>query len=187
MMRKMGALLAAGLISITLVLPLRAQESPERRDETRPAVKLKSEKTALLLSLFGTLGSYGLIAIAASADEASALGYLGLTGSFVGPSLGYFYGGLAGRGLSGAMARLAGMGGVVGGFAMLWEDENERLGIALMIVGGSTVIVSTVSDIIGVRRAVRKRNNRVQGLSLNVAPVIVPKSKTVGLTLQLGF
>jgi hypothetical protein len=187
MMRRMGALLAAGLISITLVLPLRAQESPESRDGTRPAVKLKSEKTALLLSLFGTLGSYGLIAIAASADEASALGYLGLTGSFVGPSLGYFYGGLAGRGLSGAMARLAGMGGVVGGFAMLWEDENERLGIALMIVGGSTVIVSTVSDIIGVRRAVRKRNNRVQGLSLNVAPVIVPKSKTVGLTLQLGF
>ena len=85
------------------------------------------------------------------------------------------------------MVRLVGLGGLVGGGAMLWEDENERLGIALMIVGGSTFVVSTISDIIGVRRAVRKCNNRVQGLSLSVAPVLAPKSKTVGLSLQLDF
>jgi hypothetical protein len=187
MMRKMGALIAAGLIATTLVLPLRAQESPERRDETHPAVKLKSEKTALLWSLFGTLGSYGLVAIAATGSEARALGYLGLTGSVVGPSLGYFYGGMSGRGLSGAMARLVGLGGVVGGFAMLWEEKNTGLGAALMIVGGSTFVVSTISDIAGVKKAVRKHNGRTQGASLNVAPILSPKSKTVGLSFQLGF
>jgi hypothetical protein len=187
MMRKMGALLAAGLIMASLALPLRAQESPESRDGTRPAVKLKSERTALLWSLFGTLGSYGLVAIAASGDEAGALGILGLTGSVVGPSLGYFHGGLGGRGLPGIMARLVGLGGLVGGGIMLWEEKNTGLGAVLVIVGGSTFVVSTIYDIVGVKRAVRKRNNRAQGARLNVAPVLSPKSKTFGLSLQLGF
>jgi len=41
MMRRMGALLAAGLIVGSLALPLRAQESQESRDKAPPPVKLK--------------------------------------------------------------------------------------------------------------------------------------------------
>lgn len=187
-MRKMGALIAAGLIATSLAPPLRAQESPESQVDARPAVKLKSEKTALFLSLFGTLGSYGLVAVAAYVSEAEALGYLGGAGGLAGPSLGYFYGGQGGRGSSGIMIRMAGIGGAVGGFALaLEEDGNEGLGLALILAGGSTFVVSTISDIVGVKKAVRKRNSRIQGASLNVAPLLAPKSKTLGLTLQLGF
>ncbi len=176
-----GALLVTCLMLGSLALPCMAQED---QPQPLPEVKLKSENTALLLSLFGTLVPYGLVALS---PQDRGLVVTCLAAGLVGPSVGYVYGGMARRGLAAILTRLAGAGGLLGGFALLWGEGSGEFGIGLMIVGGCTVIASTLGDIAGVKRAVREHNRKVQGLSLNVAPILVPKSKTVGLSLQLGF
>lgn len=190
-MRRIGALLAAGLIAGSLGLPLWAQESRESLDATPPPVKLKSESTAVMLSVVGGLVPLGLAVLASgsSGHESSALDGFILASMAVGPSLGYFYAGLPGRGLKGVGARAIGLAGLIGGFLFLWDemDKKPALGVSLALGGGALFLYSTFYDMTTIRTAVRTRNNKYQGVSLNVAPVLAPKSRTVGLSLQLGF
>jgi hypothetical protein len=61
------------------------------------------------------------------------------------------------------------------------------LGVPLLIGGGAVFLFSTFYDMAKIRKAVRTRTSKYRGASLNIAPVLSPKSKTVGLSLQLGF
>lgn len=178
-----GALLVPCLMLGSLALPSMAQESQQ---QPPTEIKWKSEKRALGLSLTFTLASYVL---AAASLKCAPLGFFGLAAGLVGPSLGYFYAGLTGRGLAGVGIRLAGI--AVPLFladALGWSWDDNSAGVAVVLVaGGCAVLASTIWDLAGVKQAVRKRNDRIQKVSLSVAPVLAPKSKTVGLSLRLGF
>lgn len=190
-MKKMGALIAAGLIATTLILPLRAQESSERRDEIRPAVKLKSEKAAMTIAVAGTLLPWAAYLGAALLDYPhdelqKGLGLLSALTIPIGPSWGYFYAGLPKRALLGTGLRVGLIAGLVI-VGMRLHDAGHYETDAIFATGVAAVIGTYALDFAGLKKAVRKRNSRIQGASLNVAPVLAPKSKTVGLSLQLGW
>jgi len=183
MKKVIGAFLAAGLMLGSLALPAAADES---QIPTPPGLKIRSESRAFSASLTGTLVSWGLMFFA-SAAGAYDLGSVGLVALPLGPSLGYFGAGLTGRAIGGTVIRALGLAAVVGGAYLAWEDETLTLGGIGFFGGAALVLGSTIYDLATVKRAVRKRNSRIQGTSLNVAPVVAPKSKTVGLSLQLAF
>ncbi len=192
MMRRMGTLLAAGLIAVMLAPPLRAQESQESRAQAPPAVKLKSEKKALTLSVVGTLvplavyGSYFLASY--PSDSYANIASVGALLAPLGPSLGYFYTGATGRAFLGIGIRLAGLAGMIAGSYGLDEvDSNETLMTALFAVGACVSLASFVIDLAGVKKAVRRHNDKVQGLELALAAVVSPKTKAFGLQMRLSF
>lgn len=179
-----GVLLSACLILGSLVLPASAQES---RGLASPGIKPKSESTALALSLVGTLVPYGLIAWGSTGYSDYTPGLIGYLTLPVGPSLGYFYAEAAGRGFAGIGIRFVGLAAFLFGAFIAADEGDSALAGVLTIGGGLTVIGSTIFDLTNLNKAVRKRNLKAAGKSLNVAPVLAPRSKTVGLTLQLGF
>ncbi len=183
-MGKMGALLAASVVLGSLALPAAAEES---QASVPSGLNIRSENKAMTTSLIGTFATWGLMvgAWSAGAYELGAVGFFALP---VGPSLGYFSTGLKGRAWGGLAIRALGLAGVIGGFALAWDDDGDNAGPAALFFGGGALVVgSTIYDLATLKKAVRKRNGRIQGASLNVAPVLAPKSKTVGLSLQLGF
>jgi len=192
MMRRMGALLAAGLIVGSLALPLRAQESQESRDKAPPPVKLKSEKRAMTLSAVGTLVPLAVSASYLLTDGSSYahanVAAVGLLIAPLGPSLGYFYAGATGRALLGLGIRLAGLAGMIGGsYGLDNYDSNETLMEAFIIAGAGLTLASTVIDLAGVKKAVRRHNLKVQKLQVALAPLVSPRTKALGLQARLSF
>jgi hypothetical protein len=183
-----GVLPATFLMLSLLVAPSRAQEG---QDQPNADVKLKSESTAVMLSAVGTLVPLALASLRSSSPrhESDASDAVLAVSMLVGPSLGYFYAGLVGRGFGGLGVRAIGLAGLIGGLSLLLDDMNKKpaLGVPLLLAGGVLFFGSMFYDLAKVRKAVRRHNSRLQGVSLNVAPVLAPKSKTVGLSLQLGF
>lgn len=194
-MRKMGALLAAGLIAATLALPLNAQESGQSRDGTPPPVKLKSEKKAMTMSIVATVVPWAVflpLGLREShepglngGETVALVAFLAIP---LGPSLGYFYAGATGRGLLGMGLRLVGMAGIIGGSASLFNDDaDESLMTGLVVAGACVLAGSYILDFAGLKKAVRRHNLKVQGLQVSLAPVVSPRSKTLGFQLRLGF
>jgi hypothetical protein len=183
-----GVLPATFLMLSLLVAPSRAQEGPDRPNAD---VKLHSESTAVMLSAVGTLVPLALASLRFSSlrYEGDASGAILEASMLVGPSLGYFYAGLVGRGFGGLGVRAIGLAGLIGGVSFLSDEMNKKpaLGVPLMLGGGVLFFGSMFYDLAKVRKAVRKHNSRLQDLSLNVAPVLSPKSKTVGLSFHLDF
>jgi uncharacterized membrane protein YidH (DUF202 family) len=191
-MRRMGALLAAGLIVASLALPIRAQESQESRDKAPPPVKLKSEKRAMTLSVVGTLVPLAVFASYFLGDHPTDtyanIASVGALVSPLGPSLGYFYAGSTGRGLLGIGIRLVGLAGIVGGgYGLDNGDANETLMTAFIIAGAGVTLASTVIDLAGVKKAVRRHNLKVQSLQVALAPIVVPRTRSFGLQARLSF
>ena len=195
MMKRMGALLAAGLIAGSLALPLRAQESQESRESPGlppPAIKLKSEKRAMTWSVVGTIiplaVSASFILTGGSSYAHANIAAVGLLIEPVGPSLGYFYTGAVGRALLGFGIRLAGLAGMVGGaYGLDNYDSDETLMKALIIGGAGATLASTIIDLAGLKKAVRRHNLKVQSLQMAVTPVLSPKTKGYGLQVHLSF
>ncbi len=192
MMRRMGALLAAGLIAGSLALPLRAQESQESRDKAPPPVKLKSEKRAMTLSVVGTLVPLAVSASYLLTDGSSYahanIAAVGLLIAPLGPSLGYFYAGATGRALLGLGIRLAGLAGMIGGsYGLDNGDANDALMKAFIVAGAGVTLASTIIDLAGVKKAVRRHNLKAQGVQMAIAPFVSPKSRTVGLQVHFSF
>jgi hypothetical protein len=75
----------------------------------------------------------------------------------------------------------------VAGILVILDDGNGLLATGLMLTGGCVFVASTIADLAGVRKAVRKYNAEVGGANLNVAPILSPKTKTVGLSVRLAF
>ncbi len=182
-----GLVLAVLLFSTTL--------SWGHDDSTQQSlsVKEKNPKTAFLLTLVGT--AVPLAALAAGAAGAEDFGGIGLAGLLVGPSLGYFYGGLAWRGLLGIGIRGIGVGimwaAVWGAWKEAWGWDGDRangeewVGVALAGVG--IMLGSALWDLADVKGAVNRRNLRARERTLAFAPLFNPRTKTVGITVRLSF
>jgi len=174
--------------------PLRAQ-SPEQGSQAQgqpvPAVAFKSENRALSLSLVGTLVPCAVLAALSASGEggagAAAIGYAGILGSLFGPSMGYFYAGARGRAWGGAGARFLGLALLGAGLGVSYGSDNETLAGGLALAGAGLYVVSTIWDIAGVKKAVRKRNLEAGKMGVSIAPILAPRSRAVGLQVQLGF
>jgi hypothetical protein len=101
--------------------------------------------------------------------------------------LGYYYGDLSGRGLKGVGVRAIGLAGMIGGYLIGAGEGFSPLGMPLIICGCGVYVFSTLYDMAKIRQAVRERNSRIQKASLNIVPILAPKSRAFGLSLQLGF
>lgn len=132
---------------------------------------LKSPSKAATLSLFGTLVPFVVGSRAGNTDGSVAeIGRAAAAvGVFIGPSLGYFYGGCDRRGVTGISIRAGLM--VVGAIAasraewpgISWgDDESEKgnaaAGITVLALTG--VIVDMVIDLIQVSGTVHRENER---------------------------
>jgi hypothetical protein len=191
--KRMGAFLAAGLMMASLALPLSAQES---QDEAPLAVKLKSEKKAVTMSVIATLVPWAVflpLGLREGHDpgglnSGETIALVAALAIPVGPSLGYFYAGSPGRGLAGIGIRLVGLAGIVGGaFGSDNADANDSLMTAFMIAGACVTAGSYIYDFAGLKKAVRRHNLKVQKLHVALAPVVLPKIKACGLQIQIGF
>jgi len=193
-MRRMGALLAAGLVVATLASPLRAQEGRESRDKARPPVKLKSEKEAMTLSIVATVVPWAVFlplglreSHEPGLDPGEAAALVAFLAIPIGPSLGYFYAGSTGRGLLGIGLRLAGLAGLVGGGFGLDASGDEDLMTGFIVAGACALAGSYIWDFAGLKKAVRRHNLKVQRLQMAFAPVISPGKKAFGLQARLSF
>jgi len=193
-MRRMGALLATGLIAGSLSLPLRAQESRENREKVPPpAVKLKSEKKAMTLSIVATLVPWAVFVPLGlreshepGGEAASLIAALAIP---VGPSLGYFYAGSPGRGLLGIGMRIGVIVGLVALGTSLHDagHDSPTMTSTLFFSGVIAVAGSYVIDIAGIRKAVRRHNLKAQRLQLAFAPLVSPRTRAFGLQARLSF
>jgi hypothetical protein len=158
--------------------------------ESRPIL---SETTALWLSLGGTIASWAMVAAASrfDGDDGAPLGWAGILGTYLAPTLGHWYAGSAlSRGLGIRTVGLATMfvglvkslNGCIDDFdgGGSCNDENGPL----ILLGGLAIYVGgTIDDIFHAPGKVRKRNARIQGLGL--APLAAPH--TTGLALGGRF
>jgi hypothetical protein len=159
---------------------------------TAESLGLPKEKTAFTLSLTGTLASYGLLLAYAAASGAeggestisSVLGWVGVAGIMIGPSLGNFYGGLWGRGLLLTGLRV---GTTVAAMAYtMYYDESDNTAVVALWLG--TLIGSTIYECATVKSAVRKHNAaRFAKRNLKVAVAPFPVRRGAGLSVQLSF
>jgi hypothetical protein len=154
-------------------------------------VKLPSENTAFLFSLIGTVVpvGYGILArgvSGGSSGHGNGSLYVAWLGALVGPSLGYIYGGRAGRGLLGLVGRAAVV--IIMAGIMLSNDEANNTFVGLAGVG--LFAGSALFDLISVRKAVRKHNDAARarkGMSVSVAPFFLRREKGAGLNIGLSF
>jgi len=174
-----------------------------------PTPILKSEDTALWLSLGSTLLPMGAGALMlAASDDGTALGTAGAllmgSGLFFGPAVGYWYGGAAGRGWKGVGIRfgtgfvaslgvLAICGGNGGENCNFFDSKNDDTVAAasiLMLAGLGVMAFSAVYDIAKVKSHVRKANDekRRQAAQVAVVPVVSPANGgTAGLVVSIRF
>ena len=162
-------------------------------------LEVKSENRALAWSFFGTFAPILVgIGIGISNDlgevttdrvtKADMVVVLISSGVFIGPSLGYFYGGLAGRGLLGISIR-AGFGLAGLALAPATDDCGDSFICipASVVIGTLGVAASTVYDIASVKRAVRKHNRSLGEKALVVTPAYFAKSGAAGIQMQIKF
>jgi len=118
------------------------------------------------------------------------------TGIMVGPSIGYFYGGRATRGMTGLCIR-AGTAVLTAIVADAVANNQPDVflaetfaGYAVGIAGSIVIIIESIYEIAAVRGAVREHNNefiRHQGSSVTLFPVYFAQSETVGLGINVNF
>jgi len=181
-----------------------------RRGRQESVPGLKSESTALTLSLVSTLIPLGAgIALMASEDGSSygndATAEIGaiLAGSalYFGPAVGYWYGGASGRGWKGVGIRFGvGAATTLGALAIcggdrcgIFEDDDGATAGAglLVLAGGGFILGSAIYDIVKVKSHVRTANEeklRRSGVELSLAPTLSPAhGGTAGIVGRLRF
>ncbi len=165
--------------------------------------KRKSAGTATALAVAGTLLPAGLMAAGMGTDH-PALTVVGATSTLFAPSIGHMYadGGLTvttGMKMRGA-AVLAGVGGLLvyaAGVCSNRYDErcnngdNKALtysGIGIIGAGAVTYVAGTIWDIATAGKAAERANER-NGLTIAVAPVVMPRANggMTGLALSGTF
>ncbi len=168
------ALFGLGLI----VLPAAGQDRPADQASWQKDVDyrgLPSESMAVALSVIGSA--------AAVASLYSDNWGVALAGLSLGPSLGFMYGGCWGRGLMTSALRL---GATIALATYVLDHDEAGPGLAYVWIGG--MALSAVIDAATVRKAVRKRNDRLlsrRGLNVGVSPFALPKG--AGVRVRLSF
>lgn len=143
--------------------------------------------TGLAATILPIAAGVGLIAAShghAESGTANA-GVLLITGGvLLGPSIGNWAGGLGGRGFLGfGLRTVAVVGGVVGGFAASWNNNDSAGGAALFIGGLAVTSGLVVWDLATVKGAARRRQAR----SVSMLPTVRPGTHEVGLAVRVSF
>ncbi len=149
----------------------------------------KSETTALLLSLGGTLLPVGLaIGAASSTDSPRTYSWLAVStvvSATFGPSIGHWYAGKgATRGLglrlAGGATALLGVGLALAECPISFSGDpcEPGLGIVLLAIGGAVFVGGMVDDVVTAPRRVWRYN---QERGFGVAPVVTPSSTGLAL------
>jgi len=119
-------------------------------------------------------------------EGASAAGLLLATGGLLlGPAVGDWAGGLSGRGFARLGLRSAAfLGGMVGGFAIAWNNSDQNAASGAVFLGGVGIAAGlAVWDLATLKGAVRRK----RGQAVSVAPVVQPDRKTLGIAVHLAF
>jgi len=149
--------------------------------------KEKSPDTAKVLSSAGASLSL-LLTFVSMFSSSGALFILWWGALVIGPSPGYFYGGLAERGIIGMGIRGGGLAIIITGImnSPLVDVEEGQGG--LLIIGGLAIAIgSTIYDLVKVRGAVEKHNLKVREKMLKISPTYIPQAKAFGITIQVRF
>jgi hypothetical protein len=153
---------------------------------------LKSEKKAFSLSLWGAiipLAAGTAMGVVADENRDASLTVMG-AGYFVGPSLGYFYGGRPGRGMLGIGIRwLLIPVPLIPALAICGWDcspNDEAAKLAWLAMGGAAFLVAGI-DILVVKGAVRKYNRSLPETGWMLLPVYFSEEKAGGLQLRMTF
>lgn len=180
---------AVGLAGAMLLLSATVSPGQSWVSQHGSPVKEKNPNTALWWSLAGTA-----IPIAASVTGAAAAAHVGSIGFFgllIGPSLGYFYGGLPWRGLLGVGLRAIGAAVLIQSFFMAWDEswgwsggENWDL---VALAGGVILFGSATWDLVSVKGAVKERNLKMRDKTLAFAPLLNLRTRSVGVMVRLSF
>lgn len=151
---------------------------------------MKSETTALLLSLLGTVVPMAMSAPfvhGGSSEEGSDTADFVFLGALVlGPSLGHFYAGRPLRALAGIGVRTACLFATAAGLALSWDSEST--GGAALLVGGLIIGgAAAVWDIIGAPQSARVHNDRLREEEhrVSIFPALTPRG--VGLSVNVSF
>ena len=154
-------------------------------------LNLKSENAALALSALGTLipVALGVATVGASEGPDGSLlpGIMIISGILVGPSLGYFYGGLPWRGLASIGLRVGGTVAVGAAIAISWDNPDNSSAEMLAWSGAALLVGSMVYDIASVKRTIRKHNRSLGGKALIVTPAYFAISGAPGIRMQIKF
>ena len=139
---------------------------------------VKSESRAFRSSLLGTIAPLPTLILI-------------IPGLIVGPSLGYFYGGMPGRAWKGIGLRVVGIGGMIGAVLYCWncipEQTDFTLNWIVLLSSAGLVVGSAVYDIASIKKAIRKKNASIPNIGLTLAPRYFVHTKSVGLALSYKF
>ncbi len=179
-------------VSLALIaIPALAQEAPAIPSLGTQREEPKSEGDAFMLSFFSTAAGMGLmfavgipLGTGSDATRKRNLWAAGMgTAMTFGPSAGYFYGGVARRGLTGIAIRAACAATAILTLGVSNPGPWGFLGEAALLV----LLGSTIWDIVSVPSAVHEHNLEIARRSLTVAPVIIPDKKGFGAGLQFNY
>lgn len=171
---------------ILTILATSTSFAQEKESQDTTAVKPKSEKFALTLSLVGTIVPFSILVSRWGVGQSAARTWVSIGGMFIGPALGYFYGGISGRGLPGIGVRSLCILSVIGGTYLAWKDYTP-LAFPLVFGGIAVFFISSIRDIASVSRKVREHNEEIRNIALSIAPIIIPQKKTFGIGVQVQF
>lgn len=190
-------------LSILLSAPVRAGEdaaSPAPADTaavSSPAggelvPGMKSGKTALLLSVLGTVApaaaTLPFIWERSGTSRAKTSAVVGTGAYLLGPSLGHFYAGRPGRAFAGIGLRaLAGVGVAIAGLGSGSEggitSGQAAIGVAGAIIGGASVLY----DIVTAPHSARVHNDQLRPVHAAVGIVPVDGFRGIGIGASLSF
>jgi hypothetical protein len=182
---KCQVLVLLAAVSTTAVLSLPAPASAQVARERSP-------RAAQSASLWGTvLPAAAGIGMFAAGTENPLVG----VGLYFGPALGYWTGGVSGRGWGGIGLRLGiGTAGVLGAYAFCgdgWSCENEGAATAVLVGAIGGILTSAIHDISTVDDRVAERNERLRaggGVDVSVAPTVSPAhGGMIGLVGRIGL
>lgn len=181
------------ILALLLLVPSMAEaQSMFEENFEREQEELKSESTALLGSLTGTVVPFVMGGMLFSGDsEDFGLG-LALAGLIVGPSTGHFYAKQTGRGFKGIGIRL---GIALGGAYLISSGTEEQhpdsrafaTGLGIIAVGTVTLIHG-IYDICTTPSSVRKYNESLlEANRLRLVPEVDPFNESYGLSIVYNF
>lgn len=152
-----------------------------------PVVEAKSGSTATVLAVGTTLGGLAVMyAGAEQGDGAVVLG--GMAMMMIGPSAGHFYAGETGHGVRMSLLRTGGLAVLGAGLVVAASatscaaadveasrcstDDSHARGVAMIWIGGATLVGATLYDLWDARNAAHRANEQAVR-SWTVAPSIM--------------
>src|SRR5690349_22667086 len=157
------------------------------KPEAESDLHMKSENTALMLSLAGTVVPAAVSAPAAFGDEENVgAAWVFLGALLLGPSVGHFYSDRPGRALAGIGIRGVAMVGLGGAIAASWDSENsdaDALAVASLGLGAACIAY----DIVRAPHSARVQNNMVRQSKVTASMGTRTRSPSLGMCVEMRF